>query len=156
MQGMFLTIKCKMNNTKGHRLRALYEHHLYAQWISNSSQELNMSTIELAGTFPNPQHVSWAIIMKARGGILPSKCLFIREKQTLMGGPKVCCTYDWVLGCEPGNIHEPKGLIYPMSQFTVPVCPHSQKNISLKLRDSSVFYYLSTIFTATWKGSVQF
>ncbi|WVY94295.1 hypothetical protein V8G54_033383 [Vigna mungo] len=59
--------------------------------------------------------------MKPCSGVLPSKCLFIREKQTLMGGPKVCCTYDWVLGCEPGNIHEPKGLIYPMSQFTVPV-----------------------------------
>lgn len=104
-------------------MKAKCARYLDAKGIRNSSQKLNVRTVQLAGSFPNPQHVSRTVIVKPRSRILPSKCLFIRQKQAFMRCPKLCCSHDWVVNCESSSGHKSKDFIYPVSQFTVPIEP---------------------------------
>lgn len=58
--------------------------YLDAKRIGHTTEELNMGTIELAGALANPEEVSRAVIVKARGGILTGEGLLVGEEEALV------------------------------------------------------------------------
>lgn len=100
-----------------------------------------MSTIELAGSFPNPKHLGRAGIVQTRSWIHPSKRLFIRQMQALMGSPKTDgWHYRMMVHRNSSSRHKFKALVHSVRQFTVPMCipyishTHTHNNQSIIIR----------------------
>uniref|UniRef100_A0A7N0VIK2 Uncharacterized protein n=1 Tax=Kalanchoe fedtschenkoi TaxID=63787 RepID=A0A7N0VIK2_KALFE len=79
-----------------------------------------MGTVELPAALPDPQHMRGAVIVQASGGILPSKRLFVRQQQALMGGPEFGGPHYRMVNRQPCRNHKSQRLIHTVGQFPIP------------------------------------
>lgn len=109
-----------INSVKYHKKNkaTLY---LDAQGVGNTTEELYMGAIKLAGALTNPKEVSRAVIEESRGGVLTGKRLLIGEEKALVWGPEFGCRHYWVINCKASGSHEAESLVNPMSELTVSV-----------------------------------
>lgn len=104
LSSQLINLMYHLYNKLRNKINGIY---LDSKRISNTSQELNMSTIQLTSSFPNPNHVGRTIIVKPRCRVLSSQRLLIRQVEALMGSPKFSCGHDWVINGEPSRRHKP-------------------------------------------------
>lgn len=83
-----------------------------------------MGTVELPGSLADPEEVGGAVVIEARGGVLPSESLLIGEEEAFMGGPELGRGHYGVVHRQPRRSHEPQCLVHPVCQLLISATIH--------------------------------
>ena len=88
--------------------------------IANATGKLQMSTVQLTGALPHPQHVRRTIVPTIRRGILTSQGLFVVQQQTLVGRKEISLGKRLGRRVDPNGLHETKTLVHLVGKLAVP------------------------------------
>jgi hypothetical protein len=78
-----------------------------------------MSTIKLASTLTNPEHVSGTVVPTTSGGIFASESLLVWQEQAFMGGKEVSLGKGSGRSVDTNSFHEAEGFVHFGSELSV-------------------------------------
>mmetsp|Transcript_12399 Transcript_12399/g.27329 ORF Transcript_12399/g.27329 Transcript_12399/m.27329 type:complete len:382 (-) Transcript_12399:527-1672(-) len=92
---------------------------LDAQWVANTTNKLQVCTVQLSCSFSHPQHVSGAIVPAIRCRVLSCQGLFVRQQQTFVCNIKVSLGKGGCTSVDTNGFHETKRFVNLVGKLAV-------------------------------------